>query len=167
MRSATVCTVQSANPRLPTSSEQEDKSEGSSPMSSDQHLQMLQVIDSDCTARELPTPPCIRGQIIGTEQHDHLVLQSLLPKGLPEKNISGTPDRLLADHFCQTRLVFPFPRNDDDTTLVQCLLPPRKVSTHRFQLEYIIVRLFADEDAPLTVMKMALVRDCLRGADRG
>jgi hypothetical protein len=40
------------------------------------------------------------------------------------------------------------------------------VSSPRSHPEYIIVRSLTDEDAPLTVMQTALVRDCLRGADR-
>jgi hypothetical protein len=74
--------------------------------------------------------------------------------------IQATPQ---GRYLCQTRSVFPFQRND---TQVECLLPLRAVSSSRSHLEYIIVRSLADENAPLTVMRAALVRDCLRGADR-
>ena len=68
------------------------------------------------------------------------------------------------EHLCQGRAVFPYPRNDDDTLLVECLMPLRTVVTpYPFKQEYIIARLIADEDAPVTVMQMALVRDCLTG----
>jgi hypothetical protein len=73
---------------------------------------------------------------------------------------------MLADHLCQARAVFPFLQNTDDTTSVECLAPLRKVTSYHTQLEYIIVRLYTDEEAPLTVMQMALVRDCLLGTDR-
>jgi hypothetical protein len=73
-------------------------------------------------------PRCIRGQIIGTEQHDHLVLQSFLPTELPDSDISAIPDQQLADYLGQMRAVFPFPRRNDDLTLVECLLPLRTMS---------------------------------------
>jgi hypothetical protein len=103
------------------------------------------------------TPPCIRGQIIGVEQHDPLVLRSSLPREFPELDTSDISDQLLAEYLCQTRAVFPPQRNDDETTQWNVLLPLREVSPYRSQPEYIIVRSLADEDTPLTVMQVALV----------
>ncbi len=51
--------------------------------------------------------------------------------------------------------------------MVACLIPLRAVvNPYLFSQVYAVVRLFADEDAPLTVMHMALIRDCLMGADQ-
>ena len=121
---------------------------------------------SSTTQEPMPLPPCICGQIVGSEQHNHLVLVSSLPKELPVLDISVIPDQQLVDYLCRTRAVFPFPKSDDDIPLVECLLPLRTVFPYRSQLEYIIVRSFTDDEAPLTVMQTALVRDCLKGADR-
>ena len=105
----------------------------------------------------MPLPPCICGQIVGTEQHDHLVLGSFLPKELPVLDISVIPDQQLVDYLFRMRAVFPFRKSDDDIPLVECLLPLWTVFPYRSQLEYIIVRSFADDKAPLTVMQTALV----------
>ncbi len=91
---------------------------------------------------------------------------SPLPKELPVLDISVIPDQQLVNYLCRTRAVFPFPKSDDDIPLVECLLPLLTVFPYRSQLEYIIVRSFADDEAPLTVMQTALVRDCLKGANR-
>ncbi len=131
-----------------------------------QHTYIPQEMDSYLTIQKpMPLPPCICGQIVGTEQHDHLVLMSSLPKELPVLDISVIPDQQLVDYLCRTRAVFPFPKSDDDFPLVECLLPLRTVFHYRSQLEYVIVRSFSDYEAPLTVMQTALVRDCLTGAD--
>jgi hypothetical protein len=134
-----------------------------------QYVRRPQVLDPDpATHVMVPTrtPPCIRGQIIGIDQHDHLLLESLLPMVTPDLDISDISDQLLAEYLCQTRSVFPFQQSEHVVTQVECLLPLRAVSSPRSHLEYIIVRSLADEDAPLTVMQTALVRDCLRGANR-
>ena len=134
-----------------------------------QHVRRPKVLDPDpATHATVPTrtPPCIRGQIIGIDQHDHLLLKSLLPMVTPDLDISGISDQLLAEYLCQTRSIFPFQQSEHVVTQVECLLPLRAVSSPRSHPEYIIVRSLTDEDAPLTVMQTALVRDCLRGADR-
>jgi hypothetical protein len=40
------------------------------------------------------------------------------------------------------------------------------VNPYLFPQEYAVVRLITDDDATLTVMHMALIQDCLTGADR-
>ena len=85
---------------------------------------------------------------------------------LPDLDIPDLSDQRLADYLCKTRTVFPLMLNNDDFTQVECLMPLRTTSPYQSPLEYIIVRSLTDEDAPLTVMQMALVRDCLKGADR-
>ena len=110
-------------------------------------------------------PPCIRGQIIG-EEHSLLILTNTPPKELPDLDIPDLSDQRLADYLCKTRTVFPLMLNADDIIQVECLLPLRIMSPSQSQLEYIIVKSLTDDDAPLTVMQMALVRDCLKGADR-
>ena len=115
-------------------------------------------------------PPCIRGHIIGTLQHDQLLLSSSPPDCLPEVDISKISDPLLLDYLCHGRAVFPYLCNDNDNgaLMLECLTPLRQVvSPYPFKQEYVVVRLFAAvADAPLTVLQMALVRDCLLGADR-
>jgi hypothetical protein len=56
----------------------------------------------------------------------------------------------------------PQARSDDDVFMVECLTPLRKVTTsYPFKQEYLLTWLIFDEGAPLTVMQIALVRDCL------
>ena len=51
--------------------------------------------------------------------------------------------------------------------MVECLAPLRRiVNPYPFKQEYIIIRSLSDESAPMTVMQMALVRDCLTGDGR-
>mmetsp|Transcript_55124 Transcript_55124/g.115349 ORF Transcript_55124/g.115349 Transcript_55124/m.115349 type:complete len:484 (-) Transcript_55124:655-2106(-) len=113
-------------------------------------------------------PPCIGGQVVDTLQHNQLVLSCSPPDCLPEVDISNISDALLLDYLCHGRAVFPYSCNDNNTVMVECLTSLRKVvSPYPFKQEYIVARLFAaDEAAPLTVLHMALVRDCLVGADR-
>jgi hypothetical protein len=112
-------------------------------------------------------PPCIRGQIIDTQPHDQLVLSSPSPDRLPDADISSISNQQLLEYLCKNRPVFYYPRNDDYILLDECLIPLRAVvNPYLFSQEYVAVRLFDDEDAPLTVMHMALIRDCLMGADR-
>ena len=85
-------------------------------------------------------------------------------------DISKISDPLLLDYLCHGRAVFPYLCNDNDNgaLMLECLTPLRQVvSPYPFKQEYVVVRLFAAvADAPLTVLQMALVRDCLLGADR-
>jgi hypothetical protein len=91
-----------------------------------QHVRRPQVLDPDpATHATVPTrtPPCIRGQIISIDQHDHLLLKSLLPMSTHGLDISGISDQLLAEYLCQTRSVFPFQQSEHVVTQVECLLP--------------------------------------------
>lgn len=114
----------------------------------------------------LHSSPCIGGQITDTLQHNQLVLHYSPPDCLPEMDLSNVSDPLLLDYLCDGRTVFPCPCNDNDTFMVECLTSLRKVvSPYPFKQEYLIARLFDVEDTtPLTVLHMALVRDCLIGA---
>jgi hypothetical protein len=113
-------------------------------------------------------PQCIRGQITDMLQHNQLVLRYSPPAGLPDTDISKIADPQLLDSLCHGRAVFPYPCNDNNTLMVECLASLRTVvSPYPFEQEYMVARLFAVDDAtPLTVLQMALVRDCLIGADR-
>ena len=86
---------------------------------------------------------------------------------MSKTEISKISDPLLADYLCQGRAIFPYSRSEDDTLLVECLVPLRKiVAPYPLSLDYIVARQVESEGAPLTVMPMALVRDCLLGAGR-
>ena len=113
-------------------------------------------------------PQCIRGQITDMLQHNQLVLRYSPPAGLPDTDISKIADPQLLDSLCHGRAVFPYPCNDNNTVMVECLTSLRTVvSPYPFKQEYMVARLFAVDGAtPLTVLQMALVRDCLIGADR-
>ena len=112
-------------------------------------------------------PPCIRGQIASAWQNDQLVLRSFLPDRVSEMDISRISDSLLADYLCQGRAIFPYSCSEDDTFLVECLAPLRKLVTpYPLSLDYIVARQVERDDAPLTVMHMSLVRDCLLGIGR-
>ncbi len=53
--------------------------------SSARYVRTPQVLDPNLAAQEATRAPlCIRGQIIGTEQHDHLVLKCMLLIELPD-----------------------------------------------------------------------------------
>jgi hypothetical protein len=54
-------------------------------------------------------PSCIGGQVIGTPQHDQLVLRYSPPDCHPEADISNLPDPLLLDYLCHGRLSSPTP----------------------------------------------------------
>jgi hypothetical protein len=111
-------------------------------------------------------PPSIQGQISGVKPHEQLVLQCTLQSGLPEVDISTISDQQLLEYLCQTRAVFSYPRNNEDILSVECLVPLRAVMhPYIFSQEYALVCLFGDDSAPLAVMHIALIRDCLRGAD--
>ncbi len=89
-------------------------------------------------------PPCIRGQVTSTWQHDQLVLCCSPPDCLLEMDISNISDLHLADHLCQGRAIFPYSRSDDDTLLVECLTLLRRVVTpYQSKLDFIVVRLVA------------------------
>ncbi len=116
----------------------------------------------------LRCPPCIQGEISGVKPHEQLVLQCTLQSGLPEVDIStGTiSDQQLLEYLCQTLAVFSYPRNNEDILSVECLVPLRAVmDPYIFSQEYAVVCLFGDDSAPLAVMHIALIRDCLRGVD--
>ena len=70
---------------------------------------------------------------------------------------SSISDQLLLDYLCQGRAVFPYPRNDDETLMIECLMPLQTVVTpYLLEQEYAVVRLIADEDAPRAILQMAL-----------
>jgi len=109
-------------------------------------------------------PPCILGQIVDTVDFNQLVLQPVPTLDLPDVDISTIPDQMLAEYLCLRRAVFPFPRSDDNILMVECLTQLcQVVEPYVFRQEYIVARPACDESAPLTVMSLALVRDCLRG----
>ena len=83
-------------------------------------------------------------------------------------DISRISDPLLLDYLCRSRAIFPYFCNDNDTFLVECLTSLRKVVfPYPYKQEYLIARRFdADDATPLSVLRMALVRDSLVGADR-
>ena len=112
-------------------------------------------------------PPCIRGEVVSTWQYDQLVLCPSLPECVSETDISKISDPLLADYLCQGRAIFPYSCNEDDAFLVECLTPLRKiVAPYPLSLDYIVARQVESENTPLTVVPMALVRDCLLGNGR-
>ncbi len=76
----------------------------------------------------------------------------------------------LLEYLCKNNAAFSYPQSDYDILLIdsECQIPLRLVvNPYLFSQEYVVtvVRLFADEDAPQTVMHMALIRDCLMGAN--
>jgi hypothetical protein len=95
-----------------------------------------------------------------------------LQDGLPEVNVSTISDQQLLEYLCQNRAVISYPRNDEEILLVEGLVPRRTVvnrsNPYLYSQEYAVVCLLADEyaSASLAVMHTALIRDCLRGADR-
>ena len=135
--------------------------------SSERRDPLLAVDTSEMVCRPEPCPPSIRGQIVDARLQNQLTLCYLPPDGLPQVNISDLSDLQLADHLCQWRAVFPFQCCDDDVTMVECLVPLRKVANpYPFKQEYIIIRPLSGDAAPLSTMQMALVRDCLMGNGR-
>jgi ribonuclease HI len=120
------------------------------------------------TTAPLQCPKCIGGQIVTTLQYNQLVLRYSPPADLPETVVSKISDQQLLAYLCHGRAVLPYPCNNNDTLMVECLMPLRTiVSPYPFKQEYMIARLLAEEDTtPLTVLQVALVRDCLIGADR-
>ena len=137
--------------------------------------------DPDRMGRALPTltctdvvvlehsrcPTCIRGQSVDTQPHDQLVLSCPSPDQPPDVDISSSSNQQLLGYLCESRAIFSYPRSDNDILLVECLIPLRAVvNPYLVSQEYVVVRLFDAEDAPLTVMHVAMIRDCLMGADR-
>jgi hypothetical protein len=133
---------------------------------------MLNLSDWDEPPRALPIrtcidtvmrdhtrcPPCIRGQVIDTKPHDQLVLQYPLPYQLPKVDISSISDQQLLEYLCQNRAM-----------IMSCWLnasTSRSSSPVPVSQEYAGVCRFANEDAPLAVMHIALIRDILMGAAR-
>jgi hypothetical protein len=72
-------------------------------------------------------PQFIGGQIASTLLYDQLLLHYSPQDCLPEVDISNLSDSMLLGHLSRGRAVFPYPRNDNDTLMVECLLPLRKV----------------------------------------
>ena len=95
--------------------------------------------------------------------NDQLILQSLPPVRLLDRDVSGVPDVVLADSLCRRRAISPLPCSNDNILLVECLVPLRAVATSQLQEQQIIVRRLDDEEV-LTVLLLALVSDCLLGA---
>ena len=63
--------------------------------------------------------------------------------------------------------LFPLPLTDQDAKLVECLVTLRRVlDPYPLQQEYIVVRLVDSPEAPIAVLSLALVRDCLLGDGR-
>ena len=94
---------------------------------------------------------CIEGQVIGTAPHDHLVLRCLPLEGPPGLDISAISDLQLADHLCRMRAIITHYRSEDDYSLVECLIPLRKVvKSYPFDQELLTTRLVSDEEVPLT-----------------
>jgi len=113
-------------------------------------------------------PPYIGGQIVDTVQCNQMILCHMPSTCLPDVDISALPDAILLHHLCSERAIFPLSCSDSDTIMVECLVPLRRVvSPYPFKQEYMVARkATADDNHPLTVLNMALVRDCLLGADR-
>ncbi len=66
-----------------------------------------------------------------------------------------------------TQSCIPCPRSDEDILSVVSLVPLRAVvHPYLYSQEYVVVCRFGDDSAPLAVMHRALIRDCLRGANR-
>ena len=83
-----------------------------------------------------------------------------MPDCVLETDISKISDPLLADYLCQGRAIFPYTCNEDDGFLVECLAPLRRIVTpYPLPLDYIVTRQVESENAPLSAMPMALVRD--------
>ena len=109
-------------------------------------------------------PPYITGRVIETVQHSHVVLRSTLCD-VPQLVLKSIPDDQLAAYLCQKRAIFSLPYTAKDSHEVECLLPLRRAtSPYLYQEELIIASLTTDDTAPLTVLPLALVRDCLLGS---
>ncbi len=81
-------------------------------------------------------------------------------------DIFAITEQQLVEFLCQNRAVFPYPLSDEDILSVECLVPLRTVvHPYVFSQEYAVVCLVGDGSAPLAVMHIAQIRDCLRGAD--
>jgi hypothetical protein len=99
-----------------------------------------------------------------TVQHSHVVLHSTLCD-VPQLVLKSIPDDQLAVFLCQKRAIFSLPYTATDSHGVECLLPLRRTtSPYLYREEFIIASLTTDETAPLTVLPLALVRDCLLGS---
>ena len=72
-------------------------------------------------------------------QHNQLVLRYSPPAGLPDTDISKIADPQLLDFLCHGRAVFPYPCNDNNTLMVECLASLRTVvSPYPFKQEYMV-----------------------------
>ena len=77
-------------------------------------------------------------------------------------SIATFPDGQLAKHLCKKRAIFFLPFTATGSHTVECLPPLLPVaSPYPFQEEYIIAKSPTNDVAPLTVLQIALIRDCL------
>jgi hypothetical protein len=91
------------------------------------------------------------------EPHCQVVLQRC-----PTAPIMTFPDDRLAIHLCQNLAIHSIPYTAVDSLEAECLLLLRQILLpYPFLAEYIIASLVADDAAPITVLQVALVRDCL------
>ncbi len=82
-------------------------------------------------------------------------------------DISAITDQQPVEYLCQNRAVIPCPRSDRDILSVECPVPLHAVvHQYLFSQECVVVCRFGHDSAPLAVMHIALIHDCLRGANR-
>ncbi len=99
-----------------------------------------------------------------TVQHSHVVLHSNLCD-VPQLVLKSIPDDQLAAFLCQKLAIFSLPYTSTDSHGVECLSPLlRATSPYLYWEKFMIASLTTDETAPLTVLPLALVRDCLLGS---
>ena len=96
-----------------------------------------------------------------------VLLQSTL-HDIQDIAIATIPDGQLAKHLCKKRAIFSLPYTTTGSHTVECLLPLRQVaSPYPYREEYVITRWTTNNAVPLTVLQIALVRDCLLEAGCG
>jgi hypothetical protein len=106
-------------------------------------------------------PPYIAGSVQETIDHDQQVPRSNL-HDLQDTAVAAVPDRQLVVYLCQKRAIFSLLHTARGSHTVECILPlSQVVSPYPFREELIIVRSTTNDAAPLTVLQIALVRDCL------
>ncbi len=98
-------------------------------------------------------PPYITGHVV--------VLHSTLCD-VPQLVLKSILDDQLAAYLCQKQAVLSLPYTVTDSHGVECLPPLcRATSPYLYWEEFIIARLTTNETAPLTLLPLALFRDCL------
>ena len=76
--------------------------------------------------------------------------------------MAAVPDSQLVVYLFQKRDIFSLLHTATGSHTVECILPLRQVvSPYPFREELVIVRSTTNDAAPLTVLQIALVRDCL------